>query len=112
MHCAEHTGNELINTIALLNQWHQRSDPTFVVRPASEVGKDEFLEGVDLILKGHEIGDGLIAFVGVVDGFQTDVLLVLKSSCPRSAQPFEYLQLSLAPLNSGCCLWNASLARR
>jgi len=31
-------------------------------------------------LQGHEIGDGLVAFIGVVDGLQADVFFVLKQA--------------------------------
>lgn len=89
MHGAKHAGDELVDTIALLNQWYQRSDSAFIVRTASEVGKDEFLEGVDLILEGHQVGDGLVTFVGVIDRLQTDVLFIFESSCSMLGSHFE-----------------------
>ena len=42
--------------------------------------EDEFLERVNLILQSHEVGDCLVAFVGIVDGLQTDVFLILEQT--------------------------------
>lgn len=50
MHSAQHAGYELVDAIALLDQRDQGSNPTLVVCAASEVGEDELLEGIDLIL--------------------------------------------------------------
>jgi len=50
MHGAQHAGDELVDTIALLDQWNQGCYPALVVRAASEVREDELLEGVNLIL--------------------------------------------------------------
>lgn len=61
VHRPEHAGDEFVDAMRLLNQRHQGRDATFVVRTRTEMGKDEFLERVDLILKGHEVGDCLIA---------------------------------------------------
>jgi hypothetical protein len=55
MHRAQHASDELVYTIALLDQGHQRSNATFVVGAASEVGEDQLLESIDLILQSHEI---------------------------------------------------------
>jgi hypothetical protein len=111
VHGSEHASDELVNAVALLDQRHQRSDSTFVVRAAAEVREDELLEGINLILQGHQVGNGLVAFIWVIDRFKTDVLLVLESSCPN--QPSATMAESLVvPLNSGCCRWKASLAMR
>lgn len=80
VHSTQHAGNELIDTVALLDQRHQGRDATLVVTGTSEVGEDELLELLNLILQDHEIGDGLVAFVGVVDGLETQVFLVLKGA--------------------------------
>jgi hypothetical protein len=85
VHGSQHAGNKLIDTIALLHKGHECRDSAFIVRAASEVGEDKLLEGVDLVLKGHEVGNGLVPLVGVVDGLQTDVFLVFKGSCLSSA---------------------------
>ena len=62
------------------------------------MGEDEFLERINLILESHKIRDGFISdcifspsslrcckihlpFIRVINGFETDVLLVLKESC-------------------------------
>lgn len=42
--------------------------------------KDELLEGVDLVLQRHQVRDGLIALVGVVDQLERQVLLVLEGA--------------------------------
>ena len=61
MHGSQHTGDELVDTITLLHKGDQRRDPTFIVCAGLEVREDELLEGIDLILQGHKIGDGLVA---------------------------------------------------
>jgi hypothetical protein len=85
VHCAQHAGNELVDTIALLNQGHQRRNPAFIVRAASEVRENELLEGIDLILQRHQVRNGLVALVRVIDRLKTDVLLVFEGSCSKSA---------------------------
>jgi hypothetical protein len=44
------------------------------------VRHDQLLESINPVLQSHEVGDGLITFVGVIDGFETNVLFVFKSS--------------------------------
>lgn len=61
MHRSQHAGDEFIYAIAFLHQWHQRRYPTFIIRSRSEMREDKFLERVDLVLEGHEIGDCLVA---------------------------------------------------
>ncbi|KAL1840656.1 hypothetical protein VTK73DRAFT_3704 [Phialemonium thermophilum] len=80
MHGAQHAGDKLVDAVALGDQGHQGRDAALVVAHAPEVREDELLELVDLVLQGHEVGDGLVALVGVVDGFQGDVLLVLEGA--------------------------------
>lgn len=70
VHGSQHARNELVDAIALRDQRHQGTDPALVVGTTAEVRKDELLEAVDLVLQGHEIGDGLVAFVGIVDRLQ------------------------------------------
>lgn len=84
MHSTQHAGDEFVDAIAFLNKWDKRSNATFVVRATSEMRKDELLEGINLILQGHQIRDRLIALVRVIDRLQTDVLLILKGSCQIS----------------------------
>jgi hypothetical protein len=50
MHCAQHTSDELVDTVRLLDKWYQGCYPALVVRATSEVREDELLEGIDLIL--------------------------------------------------------------
>ena len=96
MHCPQHAGYELINAISLLHQRHQRSYAALVVRPTSEMGKDELLKRIDLVLKSHKIRDSFVTalslsgcsievcpsgaspFIWIIDRFQTYVFLVLK----------------------------------
>lgn len=97
MHSTQHASNEFVDAIAFLDQRDQRGYPALVVCAASEVGEDELLERIDLVLQRHEIGDGLVAFVGIIDGLQADVFLVLKSSCLLSVLSFKLaLALGLA----------------
>lgn len=114
VHGAEHAGDEFVNAVAFLHQWRQRGDSTFIVVGASEMRKDELLELVDLILQRHQIRDGLVTFVGVVDRFQTDILFVLEGAFPMSAWSLVFKVFATAdpPLNSGCWRWKASLAWR
>lgn len=91
----------------------------------------ELLKGVYLVLKGHEVRNGLVTnysvsgrphiesaegdlpFVGIVDTFEANILLVFKETCNRNQPMCGDFSLRLSvPLNSGCCLWNASFARR
>lgn len=45
--------------------------------------ENQFLELVNLILEGHEIGDCLVALVGIIDGPQTYIFFVLESTIER-----------------------------
>lgn len=60
MHCSKHASDEFVYAIAFLHERHQSRYPAFVVGTASKMGENEFLKGVNLILKGHEIRDSLI----------------------------------------------------
>lgn len=80
VHRTKHAGDELVDAVALLNQRHQRRNATFVVSDIPEVGEDEFLELLNLVLQHHEVGDGLVALIRVIDGLQAQVFLVLERS--------------------------------
>lgn len=80
MHGAEHAGDELVDAVTLLHQRHESRYPALVVLATPEIGKDQLLECLDLVLQVHQVGNGLVTLIGVVDGFQTDVLLVLESA--------------------------------
>lgn len=73
MHSSQHACDKLVDTIALLDQRNKSRNSALVVRASSEMGENEFLEGVDLVLKGHEIRDGLVSLVKVshVSGAQS-----------------------------------------
>lgn len=92
MHGSQHAGDELVDAIALLDQGHQGRDAAFVVEAVADVGKDQFLEGVDLVLQGHEVGDGLVALVGIAGGPQADVFLVFEQAVELGVEAVE-LQL-------------------
>lgn len=77
---AKHACNEFIYAIALMDEGHKSRDSAFVVTNVAKVRKDELLELLNLILQYHEICDGLVAFVGVIDGLETDVFLVFECS--------------------------------
>ena len=61
VHGAQHAGGKLVDGIALLHQRDQRRDPALVVRRWAEVGKDQLLELIDLVLKVHQVCNGLIS---------------------------------------------------
>jgi hypothetical protein len=81
MHSAQHTSDEFVNAIALLHQRDQRSDAALVVCAASEVRENKLLEGIDLILQGHQVRNGLVTLIWVIDGLETDVLFIFERSC-------------------------------
>lgn len=66
MHCPQHARDKLVDAKALLDERHQCRDPAFVVGRSSKEGEYEFLEGLNLVLKCHEVGNGFIAAVSVV----------------------------------------------
>jgi len=61
VHSSEHTGDEPVDSVAFLDERDEGRDSTFVVGGSSEVSEGELLEGVDLVLEGHEVGDGLVS---------------------------------------------------
>jgi hypothetical protein len=60
VHCSQHTGDKLINSVTLLDERYQGRYPTLIVVSILEMREDQFLEGVDLILEVHEIHNGLV----------------------------------------------------
>lgn len=80
MEGAKHACNEFIYAITLMDEGNKSRDSAFVVTNVAKVRKDELLELLNLILQHHEICDGLVAFVGVIDGLETDVFFVFKCS--------------------------------
>jgi hypothetical protein len=92
VHCPQHARDEFVNAKALLDERHQCRDSAFVVGCSSEEGEYELLEGFDLVLKRHEVGDCFVAgvssvlrqsgspFIGVVDILETDIFLVLEQA--------------------------------
>jgi hypothetical protein len=82
MHSTQHASDEFVDAITLLDQGNQRSNAAFVVCAAAEVRENKLLEGIDLILQSHQVGNGLVSLVRVVDRLETDVFLILERSCP------------------------------
>jgi len=50
MHCPQHAGDKLVNSVALLNKRDKAGDTALVVDTMAEVGEYELLESVNLIL--------------------------------------------------------------
>lgn len=63
-----------------MNKRNQSGDAALVVADIAKVGKDELLKLLNLVLKHHQIGNGLIALIGIVDGLQANVFFVFKRS--------------------------------
>lgn len=61
MHGTEHARDEAVDAVGLLDERDEGGDAALVVGRAAEVGEDELLERVDLILERHEVRDGLVA---------------------------------------------------
>lgn len=80
MHGSEHAGDELVDTVALLNERYKGGDSALIVPHVAEVRENQLLELLDLVLQHHEVADGLVTLVGVVDGLQAQVLLVLEGT--------------------------------
>jgi hypothetical protein len=66
MHGSQHTCDESIYAIAFFNLWYESTYTTFIVGRAAKVSKDQFLEGIDLILQVHQIVDSLVAVVQII----------------------------------------------
>ena len=79
MHGSQHARDKLVDSVALLNQGHQGRDSTLVVPHVSEVREDELLKLLNLVLQDHEVRDRFVALVGIIDGFQAEILLVFES---------------------------------
>ena len=60
VHGSQHACDELVDSIAFRDERNERRDTALVVRSGLEVREDELLEGIDLVLQGHEVGDCLI----------------------------------------------------
>ena len=50
MHCSQHARHEFVDAVTFLHQGDQRRDSALVVGTTSEVGKDELLESINLVL--------------------------------------------------------------
>ena len=61
VHSTQHARDEAIYAPTLLDKGDESRDTTLIVGRMAEMSKDHLLEGVDLVLQAHEIGDGLVA---------------------------------------------------
>ena len=61
VHSTQHARDEAIYTPTLLHKGDESRDTTLIVGGMAEMSKDHLLEGVDLVLQAHKIGDGLVA---------------------------------------------------
>lgn len=80
MQCAKHACDELVDAVTFVNKRDEGGDATFIVANIAEVRENELLELLNLILQYHEIGDGFVAFVRIIDGLQADVFFILKGA--------------------------------
>jgi hypothetical protein len=61
VHRSQHAGDKLVDAKTLLDEGDEGRDPALIVVGAAEVGENELLEGLNLVLKCHEVGDRLIS---------------------------------------------------
>lgn len=78
VHSASHRGNETVDTVRFLDERNEGCNPAFVASGIFKVRKDELLKRVYLILEVHQVVDGFVAFIGVIDSLQANVLFILK----------------------------------
>ena len=53
VHGPQHARNKFVDTITLLDKRHQRRNSTLIICAASEMGEDELLKSINLVLKIH-----------------------------------------------------------
>src|SRR5882762_1994785 len=63
VHGTQHAGDKPINSPAFLDKRDQGRYTTFVIGRMSEVCKDHFLEGFNLVLKSHQVRNRLVAVI-------------------------------------------------
>ena len=61
VHGSKHARDEPIDAVAFLNLGDERTDTTLIVGRTAEVGEDQLLKRVDLVLQVHEVADGLVS---------------------------------------------------
>lgn len=61
MHGPQHGSDELVDSETLLDERYECRDLAFVGRRTPEAVEDEFLEGFNLVLEGHEVHDGFVS---------------------------------------------------
>ena len=60
MHGTQHASCKLVNVVALLDKRDKSRNSALVVGCRAEIGKDKFLELVDLVLKIHQVVNSLV----------------------------------------------------
>jgi hypothetical protein len=82
MHRPQHTRNESVDSVALLDERDEGGDSALVLSRSSEVSEDELLERVDLVLERHEVGDGLVS----ISHTKTDTMIDSSAAVSREAE--------------------------
>ena len=95
-HCSQHASNETIDTPAFLHQRYQSRNAALIVVGTMEMGEYCFLEGLDLVLKAHEVRYSfvpkrnmmsgiyhenntlILPLIRIVNSLQSDIFFVLK----------------------------------
>lgn len=104
VHGTQHADNESVDSVTLLDLRHEGRNSTLVVRRTAEMGKDELLERVNVVLEIHQVHDRFEAattdsraevswegelrekagrgkpFVRIVDAAKRDVLFVFEEA--------------------------------
>lgn len=80
MHGSQHGDDEPVDSVRLGNHGNQRRDFALVGSGSLQRREDKSLEVVHSVLEGHQVHNGLVSLVGVVNGSQRNVILVLKHS--------------------------------
>jgi hypothetical protein len=60
VHGPQHACNKFVDAITLLDKGHQGRNATLIICAASEMGQDELLKGINLVLKCHQVGDRFV----------------------------------------------------
>jgi hypothetical protein len=63
MQSSSHAGDESVNTVRLFDKRNKSRNSAFVIACLFEMGEDELLERVDLVLKRHQVVDSLKAVI-------------------------------------------------
>ena len=102
VHSSQHARDKTIDTPAFLDKGDESGDATLIISRIPEMCEYHALEGVDLVLQSHEVGNCFVAIVDSVSfankGSQMHTDPSFGSSIPFSV---TYSSYSNRPLNSG-----------